>query len=139
MTIDGVERAPLLTDYDRWRRIVVQYPNSIQFQRMNDTWAGFSAVTDLAANTLVLTTLVNPQAALANPTKAERREIGRFTLEQPAPDKLILDGAVNGRRLRMETSHFDPGQFRLASADFKWVQDRPWNISNADYVSQFLR
>jgi hypothetical protein len=139
MTIDGVERAPLLTDYDRWRRIVVQYPNSIQFQRMNDTWAGFSAVTDLAAKTLVVSTLVSPQAAMANPASADRKEAGRFTLDQPAPDKLILDGTVNGKRLRMETSHFDPGRFRLASADFKWVQDRPWNISNADYVSQFLR
>jgi len=139
MTIDGVERAPLLTDYDRWRRIVVQYPGSIQFQRMNDTWAGFSATTNLAAKTIVLTTLVNPQAAMANPASAERQEIGRFTLEQPAPDKLILDGAVNGKSLRMETSHFNPGQFRLASAKFKWIQDRPWNISNADYVSQLLR
>src|SRR5262245_63212298 len=77
MTIDGVERAPLLTDYDRWRRIVVQYPGSIQFQRMNDTWAGFSATTNLDAKTVVMTTLVNPQAGIANP---ERQEIGRFTL-----------------------------------------------------------
>lgn len=139
MTIDGVERAPLLTDNDRWRRIVVQYPGSIQFQRVNDTWAGFSATTNLAANTIVMTTLVNPQAAMANPASTERQEVGRFTLEQPAPDKLILDGTVNGKRLRMETSHFDPGQFRLSSAKFKWVQDRPLNTSNADYVSQLLR
>ena len=139
MTIDGVERAPLLNDYDRWRRVVVQYPGSIQFQRMNDTWSGFFATTDLAAKTIVMTTLVNPEAAMAHPASAERQEVGRFTVDQPAPDRLILDGAINGRRLRMETSHFDPGQFRLASAKFKWVQDRPWNISNADYVSQLLR
>jgi hypothetical protein len=139
MTIDGVERAPLLTDYDRWRRIVVQYPGSIQFQRMNETWAGFQATTNLAEKAIVMTTFVNPQAAMANPASAERKEIGRFTLEQPSADALILDGAVNGKRLRMETSHFDPGQFRLASSKFKWIQDRPWNISNADYVSQLLR
>jgi hypothetical protein len=139
MMIDGVERAPLLTDYDRWRRMVVQFPGSIQFQRMNDTWAGFAATTDLTAKTIVFTTFANPQAAAQNPANAERKEIGRFTIEQPTPERMILAGTLSGKTFRMETSYFDPETFRLKAATFKWIQDRPWNISNADYVSQSLR
>lgn len=139
LEIDGVERAPLLTDYERWRRMVVQAPTAIQFQRMNDTWAAFAATTDLAAKTIVFTTVANPQAAAQNPANVERKEIGRFTIEQPAADRMILAGTLNGRRYRMETSYFDPETFRLKAATFKWIQDRPWNISNADYVSRSLR
>jgi hypothetical protein len=25
------------------------------------------------------------------------------------------------------------------SAKFNWAQDRPWNLSNADYVAPYLR
>jgi hypothetical protein len=139
MMINGVERAPLLTDYDRWRRMVVQVPTAISFQRMNDTWAGFSATTDLAAKTIVFTTFANPQAAAQNPANAARKEIGRFTIEQPAPDRMILAGTLSGKTYRMETSYFDPEKLRLKAATFKWIQDRPWNISSADYVSQSLR
>jgi hypothetical protein len=78
-------------------------------------------------------------AAPSNGATTGGREIGRFAIDQPAPGTLILDGQVNGQKLRMETSYFDPANLRLVSATFKWVQDRPWNISNADYVSQLLR
>jgi hypothetical protein len=139
MEINGVERAPLLTDHERWRRIVIQVPTAISFQRMNDTWAGFAATTDLAAKTIVFTTFANPQAAAQNPASAERKEIGRFTIEQPSPDRMVLAGTLSGRTYRMETSYFDPEKFRLKASTFKWIQDRPWNISNADYVSQSLR
>lgn len=139
MTIDGVERAPLLTDYDRWRRIVVQAPGSIAFQRMNDTFAFHSVTTDIEAKTIVVTRFANPAAAASNPAAAERKEIGRFVIEQPAPDRLILDGALNGRRLRMETTYFDPRNFRLASTRFQWMHDRPWNISQADYAAELYK
>jgi len=136
MTIDGIERAPLLNDYDRWRRVVIQTPTSIQFQRMNDTFAAFSARTDLETKTMVLM-LVNPQAVQANPATAQNapaKEIGRFTIEQPAPDKLILAGAVSGRKLRMETTYFGPRGWRLYDARFHWVQDTPVNRSSTDYL-----
>src|SRR4029079_14929388 len=43
MYVDGVERAPLLTDWDRWRRVLVQTSSGLSFQRMDDTVAGYSA------------------------------------------------------------------------------------------------
>ena len=49
MTVDGVERAPLVTDWGRWRRVVVQNAATIAFWRMDDSFIGYSAVFDAAA------------------------------------------------------------------------------------------
>ena len=38
MTIDGIERAPLVTDYERWRRVVFQSADGVTFRRMDDTF-----------------------------------------------------------------------------------------------------
>lgn len=43
--IGGVERAPLVTDYDRWRRIIVQNVTTLYFQRMDETLANYPAKT----------------------------------------------------------------------------------------------
>jgi hypothetical protein len=38
MMIDGVERAPLVNDYDRWSRVIVQNTNVLIFERMDGTF-----------------------------------------------------------------------------------------------------
>lgn len=38
ISIDGVERAPLVTNYDRFRRVVFDTPARMAFQRMDDTF-----------------------------------------------------------------------------------------------------
>lgn len=143
MWIDGVERAPLLTDYDRWRRLVIQQPGSVQYQRMDDTFAGFSATTDMAKKSITVTDFADPRAAMALPfaerAKAPMKEIGRLTLDQPAPGRLILDGAINGTRYRLEARYFDPAKFRLMQARFNLMADRPWNISNSNYAPELYR
>ena len=113
MTIDGVERAPLVTDYDRWRRLVVQSPGAISFQRMDNMFLGYQAKVDEVAGTMVL--------------NAQNKEVGRFTIEKPAEGRLVLDGSLNGRPMRLETSYFDPANFRLLQGKFRWFQDMPFN------------
>ena len=60
MTINGVERSPLITDYDRWRRIVIQRATGISFQRMDDTILGYGAKT--ADDQKTITLLAAPNA-----------------------------------------------------------------------------
>lgn len=45
MFIAGVERSPLVTDYDRWRRVVIQNAAVVFVQRMDETFANFPAKT----------------------------------------------------------------------------------------------
>jgi hypothetical protein len=117
MEIDGVERAPLVTDYDRWRRMVIQRENSISFQRMDDTFQGFAGRTDDPGKTLTLTRGAGDQAV----------EIGRLTFEQPDADRLIAHGMVNGKQLRLETRRFDHTKLQMLNNRFRWIQDYPFN------------
>jgi hypothetical protein len=113
MTIDGVERAPLVTDYDRWRRLVFQFPGVMTFQRMDASVVSYTAKVDDAAGTIV----VNRQD----------KEIGRFAIQKPGEHRLVLDGELDGRPMRLETSYVDHTSFRLVQGRFRWIQDIPFN------------
>lgn len=117
MTIDGVERAPLVTDYDRWRRVVIQSTTSMNFWRMDDTTFGRSAQYDMEKKTI---TLKEGQGDAA-------KTVGTFAFERPAPDRLTLDGALNGKKIHMETHLFPRENFLLVNRGFNWIQELPFN------------
>lgn len=117
MTIDGVERAPLTTDYERWRRIVIQTASQIRFQRMDDTFQTFAATFDEAAGRITFKRGQPPH----------QTDIGGFTFERPSPDRLIVDGTLQNRRLRLESRLVDHTQFQLWKSGFRWMQDLPFN------------
>ena len=113
MTIDGVERAPLVTDYDRWRRLVIQSPTMISFQRMDDTFSHFGAKVDMAAKNIAV--------------MQGQKQAGTLRIEQPAPDKLIVEGDITGRRVRMESTLYDHSKWNMLNSRFRWVQNLPFN------------
>lgn len=117
MTINGVERAPLVTDYDRWRRVVIQTGAAMNFWRMDDTTFGMPAQYDMATKTITLTQGAGAQA----------KTLGAFSFDQPAPDRLVLDGELNGKKIRMETRLFPRQRFPLVSRGFNWIQELPFN------------
>jgi hypothetical protein len=117
MTIDGVERAPLVTDYDRWRRVVIQSTANMSFWRMDDTPFTHSAKYDMEKKTITLT---QGQAEAL-------KTVGTFSFERPAPDRLILAGDFNGKKLRMETHLFPREDFLLVKRGFNLIQELPFN------------
>lgn len=123
MTIDGVERAPLLNDYDRWQRIVIDMPHAVWFQRMNGTFTSVQARIDVPGKAIRFTTDVpslfpRPPGQPAPPVQ----EFGQMTIERPAPDKLVLDGTLHGKKMRLEATYSDPQNLRLRQAKFRWIQ-----------------
>jgi hypothetical protein len=115
MTINGVEREPLVTDYERWRRVVIQVPNGISFWRMDDTFFGRAATVDVDAKTISLPPATNTQGS------------SRFTFEQPDAEHLVLDGEFDGRAVRMETHLLDRQKLLLVNRGFHWIQELPFN------------
>jgi hypothetical protein len=115
MSIDGHTRSPLVTDYDRWRRVVFDRPTFTAFQRMDDTFAIFGAAIDQAARSLTL--------SKAN----DRTWTARLTFERPAPDRLQLEGVMDGHKIRMRLELFDRNKFLLVTRGFHWVQEYPFN------------
>jgi hypothetical protein len=124
MSINGETRSPLVTDYDRWRRMIVQTPTALTFQRMDDTFTGYGAKVDTSARTITLT---RAPSAPGPPTAGQTEEAGRFTYEQPSTERLILDGSVDGKTMRMELQYYDRSNFRLVQSQFRWIQDYPFN------------
>jgi uncharacterized membrane protein YphA (DoxX/SURF4 family) len=123
MTIDGHERSPLVTDYGRWRRVLFPAPTVITFQRMDDTFVGYPAKIDMAAKTIAVTAVPN----VPNAAAATNGPTATFTFQQPDAEHLILEGTLDGRKLRMETRLFDRNNFLLVTRGFNWIQERPFN------------
>jgi hypothetical protein len=115
LTIDGVERPPLVTDSDRWRRIVIQAPTSVTFWRMDDTGEREDSKVDLDAKTI----------SFSRPT--ETPGSSRFRFEHADAEHLVLDGAFGGRAIHMETHLFDRQGFLLVNRGFHWIQELPFN------------
>ena len=118
MAIDGKVRPPLTTDYERFRRVVISTATAVSFQQMDDTFVFYRAGVDAAARTM---TLLRPNGTPATP------EAGRLVFEQTSPERLILDGDVEGRQIRMELRRVDHTRFLLLQSRFRWVQDYPFN------------
>jgi hypothetical protein len=115
MRVDGVVRAGLIGDYGRWRRLIFQNPASMSFQRMDDTFQQYGAKFDGDGKRLMLTP--GPDA----------KPSATFAIERPAPGRLILDGEMDGRKMRLDMRLFARERFLLVSRGFNWIQERPFN------------
>ena len=113
LSIDGVVRSPLVTDYDRWRRVIFDRPTSAAFQRMDDTFATFGAKIDTTQKSIALARGTTPAA--------------RFTYEQPTANRLTLDGDLDGHKLHMDLQLVDRNSFLLVNRGFNWIQEYPFN------------
>jgi len=124
MTIDGQVRSPLVTDYARWRRVLFPTPANMTFQRMDDTFLGYGAKIDMTARTIAVTPA--PNTGGAN-TGAPSATPATFKFQQPDPERLVLDGSLDGHAIHMEARLYDRGKFLLLSRGFNWIQERPFN------------
>jgi hypothetical protein len=114
MTIDGELRPPLVTDGSRWRRVIMQTPTAAVFQRMNDTFDRYSAEFDKDGKTLKVTSV-------------DRKTSSTLTYRRSAPDRLVLEGTLNGKLVHLELKEVDLNSFLLNSRGFHWIQEVPFN------------
>jgi hypothetical protein len=115
MSIDGQLRSPLVTDYDRWRRVVFQTPTSMSFQRMDDSLVPYTTAIDLSAGSLKLTKASDKSFSAA------------WTFHRPTQEKLSLDGDLDGHHLHLQLQRLEHSKFLLLSRGFNWVQEYPFN------------
>ena len=79
---DGKE-VPLYTEPDRWRLVRIQRPGSLAVERMAGSWKTYKLALDIQKKTMTL-----------GPSQ------GTFSFHQPERDVLVLDGQLEGHRLR---------------------------------------
>ena len=107
--IDGELRHVDLNDYDRrWRRIIFDEPGVMRVQRTDDSFARYGASMSAGAVTL---------------TKgASRTWSARFRVDRAAADRLVLDGEMDGHRIRAQLRQVDFETLRLLNSSFRWVR-----------------
>jgi hypothetical protein len=115
MSIDGIVRSPLLTDYDRWRRVVFDFPQWMAFERVDDSFGGFAIAFDAKRGTL----------ALNKPDNKKWK--GQLTVRRQSPGRMTLDGQLGQHTTRMQLSLMDRNKFLLVNRGFHWIQDYPFN------------
>jgi hypothetical protein len=111
LSIDGEARPAILNDYDRrWRRVIFDTPNTVAFQRVDDSFARFGVFIDVYNNTLAL-------------TKGNSKHWkSTFTFQRPEPDQLTLDGEMDNNRIHMQLQLVDFDTLRLLNSRFRWVR-----------------
>jgi len=115
MSIDGQTRSPLLTDYDRWRRIIFELPVRMSLQRMDDSFVRLHSSINVKRNSLELTKDDDPN------WKAN------FVFQRPNPEQLVLDGDMDHHKIHMRLQLFDSRKFLLVNRGFHFIQEYPFN------------
>ncbi|MBF6065971.1 DoxX family protein [Nocardia terpenica] len=111
-SVAGQELPPLTTDTQRWRRIVFDdVPAQTSVQSMNDSLTRYRADVDQDRHTLSLT----------DPGSHARLCVLTYT--RPRPDRLTLDGQLDGRPVHMALELLDLQKFPQLSRGFHWVQE----------------
>jgi uncharacterized membrane protein YphA (DoxX/SURF4 family) len=111
LSIDGEARPPVLNDYDRrWRRVIFDTPDRVDFQRWDDSFARYNVAVNVYGKTLALT------------KTGSRKWKAEFAFERPAEDQLVLDGEMDGHKVHAQFQLADPDTFRLLNSTFRWVR-----------------
>jgi hypothetical protein len=113
--VDGKVRPPLITDQERWRRVVFDYPQMIAIQLMTDTRRRYMLKIDPAAKTIDLSKRDDPA--------------WKTTLfyQQPEPGLIALEGTLDGKKIRAKLLLTDTADFLLINRGFHWINEYPFN------------
>jgi hypothetical protein len=115
LQVNGVDRPPLITDQERWRRLVFDYPMGMSIQVMSDKRTSYGI------------TLREVQKAFTLRRRLEPALRASFTYQRPDARTLIVDGTMNGDRIHAVT-HLEPETgFLLNTRGFHWINETPFN------------
>lgn len=115
MVIDGQVRPPLLTDKERWRRVIFPYAEVIVFQPPEGPLKYYGLKLDPAAHRMGVTGWRDDKGS----SDLLYRETG--------PDALVLEGTFGGRKIRARLHREDLSRYLLISRGFHWINERPFS------------
>lgn len=130
-TLDGVTRPPLTTDNLRWLRLIVDrnvfYPGPpVVIQTTSGTHKLF--VGDFDANRTIMRLKDPKDDRVWDPGRFPGQtapSVAEFTLENPQPDRLILEGEMDGQHVHAILQR-TPIEFTLRKRGFHWIQNSPF-------------
>lgn len=117
--IGGETRPPLLTDQDRWRRMVFTRAKSVSIYPMDTPRQRFALKLDTAKRTMRITRFGKPN---------EPKTKSFLSYRQPEPGLLIVEGTFEGKKVRARLRRMDEQSFELINRGFHWINEYPRNL-----------
>ena len=111
MTVDGVDQPPLLTNGQRWRRMIFDHKLGMSIQLVSDERVGYRI--DLSPHYFTL--------------RKRDAWLSTFSYQRPNPQTLIVDGTMDGKKIHATLLRDDEKEFLLTSRGFHWINEYPFN------------
>ena len=126
--LDGESRPPLTTDVLRWQRIVFDRSvfnddPDIEIQFANGVARLTSGEFDLERRSMTLKKAFKWTWEWSHGLPPPP-PFGRFSVETPQVDRLVLDGEMEGRHIHATLARA-PTEFPLRKHGFRWIVDKP--------------
>jgi uncharacterized membrane protein YphA (DoxX/SURF4 family) len=107
---DGAPRPPLVTDRDRWQRVILDRPERITIQLMDNTQQDFYSQWS------------RQNVSLRSAELPEKN--GAIAIQNPQADQLVISGQIGGHRVSARLQRVDLSdttKFLLTNRGFHWV------------------
>ncbi|MFY9820576.1 MAG: hypothetical protein WAM82_04290 [Thermoanaerobaculia bacterium] len=108
--IDGQARPPLVTDRERWRRVIFPEPGTLAVQLMSDSRERYVLHLD--------------KGVMSLGKRDDRKWQTTLSYAQPKPELLDLEGIMDGRKIRARLHLEKPPKFLLTTRGFHWIIER---------------
>jgi uncharacterized membrane protein YphA (DoxX/SURF4 family) len=115
LVVDGQVRPPLLTDANRWRRVMFTGGNRMSFQLMSGSRDRFNVDIDPKKRTLAFTKRDDPSWK------------STLAYNRPQPKLLLMQGTFDGHKVRVRARQGEIPKFLLMTRGFHWINERPFN------------
>jgi hypothetical protein len=113
--VDGKPRPPLVTEAERWRRVVFDFPKTIAIQLMSDSRRRYTLDLNSGTRTMALGKRDDPAWKTS------------FAYNEPEPGWLAMEGTLDGRKIKARMRRVDASDFLLMSRGFHWINEYPFN------------
>jgi hypothetical protein len=109
MTVDGIDHPLAVSESKGWRRVSFDFPARMSAQLMDDTFISFASKIDTAKKSV----------ELSKPGDEKWR--AALTVEQTAPSRMTLSGAIDGKQTWLRLELFPRENFLLVRWGFNRV------------------
>jgi hypothetical protein len=116
---DGVELPQLITDAERWRRVILEEHSG-----------GLRLIALGASNQWIGSWMVGPgstEGMLLLSTDSKEDPVVTFALAHPAADETTISGDFKGHAIVVSLKQADKIDTRLFNRGFHWVSEEPFN------------
>lgn len=126
-SLGGKVLPPLLTDENRWQRVVFQFPKGVGVQSMNGAWTGYKVRRDMAKKTLAMEEDNDPKKKF------------EFILSSSDSESLTLEGNDGASEIRIMLHRMDERRFSLLGRGSQWINEDAEFVRDEEGVCNHVR